>query len=106
MNEALLAMLCAELQAGRLHWTEHYSQRLLERPTPTRSEIRYLLCDDEPEVIEPYGRSCLIWGIMVDGRVGHVVCSHPPSAVVVTAYWPDDTEPWEWAENYRRRIRQ
>ena len=74
---------------------------------PDRRQIRYLLCDDEPEVIErnqgERGRSYLIWGIMEDERAGHVLCSDPPMAVVVTAYWPD-TEPSEWARDYKRRV--
>jgi hypothetical protein len=109
VNEALFAALCAEMQEGGVRWSRHYALRLFERSMPDRQQIRYLLCEDDAEIIERYangrGRSCLIWGIMQNGRVGHVQCSYPPGAVVVTAYWPD-TEPEEWADNYKRRTEQ
>ena len=107
MNESVIAVLCKEAQAGELRFSRHYAMRLWERPMPDRGQIRYLLCADEPEVIERRrsegGRSYLIWGIMEDERVGHVLCSDPPMAVVITAYWPD-TEPFEWQSNYKRRV--
>jgi len=109
VNEALIAVLCAEVAVGRLHWSGHYTRRLWERAMPDRAQIHYLLCEDDAEVRESdtdgRGRNCLIWGIMADGRVGHVLCSHPPNPVVVTAYWPD-TEPEEWTDNYKQRIRR
>jgi hypothetical protein len=106
VNEALVAVLCAEVRDGSIYWSRHFTQRLFERTMPDRGQIRYLLCEDDAEVIEGgHGQNCLIWGILTDGRVGHIVCSCPPSAIVVTAYWPD-TEPEEWTDNYRRRIQQ
>jgi len=112
MQESLLAVLCAEAQEGALLYSRHYAQRLLERPMPDRSAILYMLCEDDPVQLEeneptyPGGsQSSLIWGILQDGRVGHVLCSHPPDPVVITAYWPD-TEPGEWVDNYRRRVQQ
>jgi hypothetical protein len=108
MYEALLVILCQEAREDSLKYSEHHSLRLFQRRVPDKKEIEYLLCDDEPEVIESgkdeRGRNHLIWGIMADGRVAHVLCSRPPSAKVITAYWPD-MEPEEWSENYKRRIR-
>ena len=97
---------------GSLNYSRHYNQRLSSRPTPDRDEIRFLLNEDAPEIIEDYpldprGPSCLIWG-MTDytGRVGHLICANPPNPGIVTAYFPDETEPEEWECNYRRRIRR
>ena len=78
---------------------------------PERADIRYALCDDDPSELEEYeakyedgSKSSLIWGILHDGRVAHILCSWPPDPVVVTAYWPD-TEPDEWADTeYRTRV--
>lgn len=107
MYDALLAVLCHEAREGKLRYSEHHSIRLYQRAVPDREQIRYLLCDDEPEVIESSederGRKHLIWGIMADGRAAHVQCSRPPNAKVVTAYWPD-TEQSEWTEDYKRRV--
>ena len=93
-----------------MRYSRHFLIRLLERPQPTRDDIRYLLCDDDPAEIEENGpryeqgsSSSLVWGILRDGRVAHVLCSHPPDPVIITSYWPD-TEPEEWADNYRRRV--
>jgi hypothetical protein len=110
MFQSITATLCVEAETGRLRYSDHYADQLFSRPTPNRLEIRFLLCDDAPAVIEDYlhdprGRSCLIWGIMGNHRVGHILCSAPPNSLVVTAYWPAETEPDEWEENYQRRRR-
>lgn len=88
-------------------WSNHFTKRLFERTQPTRQDVRYVLCEDEADVIDntredPRGQSCLIWGT-VGGRVAHVKCSYPPNPVIVTAYWPD-TRPSEWTDDYRRRV--
>lgn len=110
MQEALLAVLCVEARQGGIRASEHYLQRILGREMPGPDDISYVLCEDQPEVIEenrPVHEatrpSSLIWGIMENGRIGHIKCSHPPYPVLITAYWPD-TEPDEWADDtYRRR---
>ena len=108
VRESVVAALCAEARARRMQYSLHYVMRLFQRSMPTREEIAYILCGDDPQIIEENEdegrRSCLIWGIIADGRVGHVLFSYPPVPVVVTAYWPD-TEPTEWDDNYRRRAR-
>ncbi len=38
------------------------------------------------------------------GRIGHVVCANPPNSLVITAYFPAETEPEKWSDNYRRRV--
>lgn len=110
MQEALIPSLCTAAEARTLRYSTHYGERLFERPQPDRAAIQYLLCDDDPEIIEsntdrPGWNSHLIWGIIEAGRVGHVLCSPPPRPKVITAYWPD-TEPAEWADNYKRRVRR
>ena len=108
MRESVVATLCAQARAGHLQYSRHYALRLFQRSMPDREHIAYILCDDDPRIIEENEdegrRSCLIWGILANGRVGHVLVSYPPSPVVVTAYWPD-TEPTEWDDNYRQRAR-
>ena len=109
MQDLLIHSLCTEAQGGTLVYSGHFGKRLFERPQPDRAGIRYLLCDDDPEIIEsnlerPGWNTYLIWGIIETGRVGHVLCSPPPRPKVITAYWPD-TEPAEWANNYKRRVR-
>ena len=84
--------------------------RILTRQQPDRDDIRFLICDDEPEIIEDYDprstdgyrRGCLILG-KIGGRGAHVHCAYPPSGVIVTAYWPD-IEPDEWTDDYERRV--
>ena len=108
-----IAVICYELQEqGYLLYRNHAAERFLESDRPSGDEVEYMLCDDNPQVIERYppesehrGRSLLIWGIMGDGRAGHMVCSCPPNCWIITAYWPD-TKPEEWSSDYKCRIRQ
>lgn len=108
MDIATVAVLCAEARAGGLHYTSHFVRRLFVRDIPGREAIRYVLCDDDPEVIETdavgddRGVSHLIWGIMDDGRVAHLLCSAPPDPLVITTYWPD-TDPGEWEADFKTR---
>lgn len=105
MSQFAISALCYAIAEGNGSvWSGHFVQRLMTRTQPDHTDVQYVVCDDEPEVIEEYpdtgrGRSCLIWGT-VRGRVAHVVCSYPPNPVVITAYWPD---PREWTDNFRRR---
>ena len=48
------------------------------------------------------GPSCVISGFASSGRMAHVVLADPPREKVITTYWPD-TQPWKWAEDFRRR---
>ena len=110
MYERRIAGLCLDATLGLLGYTRHYTRRLRQRPTPSREEIIFLLCEDSPQVIEDYpqdamGSSCLIWGTTDrNGRIGHVVCANPPVSQVITAYFPAETDPEKWDDNYRRRI--
>lgn len=106
MSQSVIPALCYEITEGNpAAWTGHFVHRLFTRTQPDFEDVLYLVCDDEPYILEDYpddgrGRSCLIWGT-VRGRVAHVVCSYPPGPAVITAYWPD---PAEWTDNFRRRV--
>ena len=112
MNESRVSALSAAAYSDSLYYSAHYNLQLISRPTPSKNEILFLLCQDAPEIIEDYpqdlrGPSCLIWGLTDDtGRVGHLVCSNPPNPGIITAYYPSETEPNQWECNYRRRIRR
>lgn len=106
VEESTLAVLCSEVQSGDLRYSFHYAQQMFKRPMPNRDQIRYILCDDNPEIIEhnagdsdARGSSCLIWGIISEERIGHVLCSYPPNPVIITAYWPD-TQPEKWTDDF------
>lgn len=102
----ILAEICKEITDGTISYSEHYLDRILSEPTPARADLRFMLCDDDPDVIEYNDDDrCLIFGFSTDGRVGHAVCVHPPEAKVVTAYWPD-TQPWKWSADFRSRVRK
>ena len=102
--------LCHDIRTGSMNYSRHYTRRLGQRPTPTRDEIEFLICEDKPQVIEDYpndprGNSCLIAGITDQiGRIGHIVCANPPISLIITAYFPAETEPENWGDDYRRRI--
>ena len=110
MYGARIASLCFESISGSLRYSRHYTDQFLARPTPSEMEIRFLLCDDDPQVIEDYpqhprGSSCLVWGVTNHSdRIGHVQCSNPPDALVITAYFPAETEPAKWTDNFRKRV--
>ena len=104
-----IAVLCVEAQAGRLLYREHVGVRNLQRDQPDRDDISYILCDNDPQIIEPYpddprGRSCLVWGTIVSGRIAHVQSNYPPGRWVITTYWPDLETKWLPPE-YKVRIR-
>ena len=112
MAENRIAAISLAALNGSLDYSRHYNQQFLSRPTPNRDEIRFLLIEDAPEIIEDYpldprGPSCLIWGMTdYEGRIGHLICANPPNTRIVTAYFPGETEPEEWECNYRRRVRR
>ena len=106
--QSVIAALCSAVGTSSLRYTEHYEHQLFSRPTPTHEDIRYILCEDRPRIIEdnqndPRFRSYLIWGIMSDGRVGHILCTDPPNARLLTAYLPAETKPHKWRNNYQTR---
>ena len=108
-----IAVICYELQTrGHLLYRNHFAARILESERPSDFEVEFMLCEDNPQVIYRYpletehtSRSLLIWSIMENGRVGHVVCSCPPNCWLITTYWPD-TEPDEWSSDYKCRIQR
>ena len=111
MNEQWIARIWDSIQTRTLKYSGHFAEQLFTRSQPERDDVRYIVCDDAPRIIEHYearphpltGRgSCLILGI-VNGRAAHVNCSYPPDPVVITTYWPD-TEPDEWADGFSRRV--
>ena len=110
MYERRIAGLCLDATSGLLEFSDHYYQRLFSRPTPSRGQIRFLLCEDDAQVIEDYtednrGPCCLIRGTTdFDGRIGHVVCANLSKSKVITAYFPAETEPDKWEDDYRRRV--
>ena len=102
----MTAGLCYEIETGQIRWGEHFALRTLQRAQPDKADIQRGLCEDDPIIIEPYpddprGRSCLILA-MVGGRAAHIVCSFPPNATIITAYWPDLT-PAKWIDHFRKR---
>ncbi len=108
MYTSRLEALCFAAASGTLEYSYHYSARRKSRPMPSAESVQFLLCNDAPEVIEDYpgdprGSSCLIWGIIDDGAVAHVVCRIPPDGLVITAYFPAETRPDKWESNYKVR---
>jgi len=104
MEEITLARLCDEIRTGAIIWSRHFTQRSFERNQPSSRDVRFVICEDEPVIMERYADrpAMLIWGMIESGRRAHVQCSSPPNAVVVTAYWPD-TQPEEWDNDFRVR---
>jgi hypothetical protein len=105
---ALVPRLCMDIVENRIYWSEHLTLRVIERPTPARSDVHFAVCDDDPIVIEHYphdprGASCLIRG-MAGSRALHVCYAYDPDApVVITSYWPD-TQSHLWDNEFRRRV--
>ena len=113
MAESLIAVMCVELCEQITQVTEvytaHHGIQVLARPTPTRAEIQYMLCDDDPQLIEVWPgdpedvrgdkASFLIWAVMNDGRIGHTLCLWPPETRVLSAWWPAETQPEKWADS-------
>jgi hypothetical protein len=104
-----LASLCYEAQQGNVMYSDHFGIRALQREQPNQSEIIEALCDDDPQIIEPYphdelGRCCLIRAILQNGRVLHICSGYPPNNRIKTVYWPD-LRPDEWDSDFRVRQR-
>jgi hypothetical protein len=111
MYEERIAELCRAASNGIMRPRSHYKRRLKSRPSPNEQDILFILCDDNPEVIEdnPFdspSSCCLVWGTTADGRIGHVLCGYYPEYTIITAYFPAETEPYKWEdEEYRVRRR-
>ena len=109
MNENRIAALSLAAFSGTLDFSLHYYSKFYARPTPSEEEIRFLLWDDYPEIIEDYpndprGPSCLIIGTTdLNGRIAHIVCADSPKLAVITAYFPAETRPDKWSDNFRNR---
>ena len=109
MNDIRIVALSTIADSGRLRFSDHYYSQLHKRPTPTESEVYYLLRDDEPEVIEDYpndprGSSFLVFGTTDNnGRIAHAVCTAPPESMVITSYFPAETHPEKWDDDFRSR---
>ena len=105
-----MAVWGAEAQNSTLPYHSHFLEKLLMRAMPQPADVEYMLCQDDPQVIEPdrndpRGPSCLVWAIMMDGRAGHMLLTWPPDSWVITAYWPD-SEPAKWTADFKQRASQ
>src|SRR3989344_8799679 len=90
------------IEDGHYRCTAHAIQKMAERRI-NRKEIEDAVLNGE--IIEEYPQdkyspSCLVYGKTMKGRAIHVVCSHPPTVWIVTAYDPD---PKEWINHKVRR---
>ena len=109
MREYLIEALGWAASHGQLEPSLHYDFQETERPTPDDADIAFMLCADAPEVIElnpeaEPNSSCLVWGKTADGRIGHILCGYYPEYLIITAYFPAETEPYKWADDcYRIR---
>ena len=103
--------LCPAAADDSMTYSDHYIRQRLLRPTPSKAHIVFMLCLDSPKIIENYpederGGCCLIRGVADHGgRIGHVLCAYPPNSKVITAYFPRETEPNMWDNNYQARQR-
>lgn len=109
MNQSRIATLSLAVYSGTLNFSAHYYSKFYARPTPSEEEIKFLLWDNAPEIIEDYpndprGPSCLIIGTTdLNGRIAHIVCADPPNSAVITAYFPAETRPDQWSNDFRHR---
>ena len=91
------------VKAGNYRFTIHAFERCVERnisPEQLKSAIL------GGEIIEnypndKYGPTCLICGVIREGKILHVQCSMEP-VWIVTAYDPT-LNPEEWDKEYKRR---
>ena len=107
MPTPLLVAICQTIREGCIYLSHHWKLfRQPKRPIPDEA-LYDLICDEQSEIIEHNedgrGPSILVWG-KIDGRVAHVLCSHPPVVAIITAYWPDEKKS-KWTHDYKRRVR-
>ena len=103
-----LRTLARAAMSGTLFYTRHYDQQRHKRPTPTRSDITFMLCDDAPMIIDENpdhheGPTYLVWATRADGRIGHIVCPDDSSNTIITAYFPGCTNPEKWDADFITR---
>ena len=97
MEEIITSFQQEDFEVG-LHVWENYVT-LPNRPPPF--EAVAAIAADVPEVIEDYptdlrGRSCLVLGLLGDGRLVHVVVGYERQPMkLITTYYPD---PADWID--------
>ncbi len=106
MEELASSQFCDAIRTDRMRWSDHFGEQVFEG-RPDKANVRFALCDDEPEILETSpedrrGPSCVISGFAQTGRMLHVLCSIPPKEKAITAWWPD-THPWKWTDDFRSR---
>lgn len=96
------------VESGRIYWTGHVAQRMVERRITITGVKQALLCG---EIIEqhpddkPYP-SCLVLGWLESGDPLHIKCSCKPGTQklrIVTVYEPDEAH---WEKDYKTRKRR
>lgn len=86
-----------------MQWTYHVMTRLIQRGIST-DDVEYAIMNGE--IIEKYPEdtpypSCLVLGILTQGRPLHVVCGVAPDKLwFITAYYPNLDE---WEPDFKRR---
>lgn len=90
--------------SGKIQWTEHCLQRLIQRNISRQSVKDALL---KGKIIEEYPAdypfpSCLVLGITINDEVLHVVCGIGKGRLwIITAYHPD-LEKWDSSYAHRK----
>lgn len=101
--QKLISQRCAE---GKLQWTQHFMQRIIQRCISLYDIEKVLL---NCEIIENYPDdypypSCLVLGFGVQSQYIHVVCGIGPEFLyLITAYYPDKTK---WSPDCKIRLRK
>ena len=91
----------------KIRWTNHIVVRLLQRNITQDDVLNTLL---NGEIIEEYENdypypSCLVYGISLNNKILHVVCSSNEEELwIITAYYPDNIE-WENDLKTRKEIK-
>lgn len=95
-------------KSDTLVWKHHALKRLQQRKI-LQSEVEECICNGE--IIETYTEdtpfpSCLVFGITLNGRYLHTVCSiGDGNLYIITAYQPD-TDKWESDYKTRKRVQK
>lgn len=85
------------VKEGKIRWTNHVLNRLLQRNI-LQADVENALLNGE--IIEEYEDdypypSCLVYGIDTKGEVLHIVCgSNQVELWIITVYYPD-MDKWE-----------
>ncbi len=101
---ALIDDIRAKVRAGNFEFSRHAVDQSIKRNISV-GEVRSAI--ESGEIIEhypddKYGPSCLIWGMVPNGRSLHIQCSYPsrPVLKIVTLYEPD---PEKWIDLRTRK---